>query len=110
MLKKNTKRKRTRAQIEEEKQEEVLKKQRLAADMAELVTLRSRIEAAEQLARNNEAAAQVMHHLVNAGHVKQDFPNTVAINTSNGIQRFSAEGQEPEVQIDFEADDGANDM
>ena len=47
MLKKNTKRKRTRAQIEEEKQEEVLKKQRLVADMTELITLRSRIEAAE---------------------------------------------------------------
>ena len=47
MLKKNTKRKRTRVQIEEEKQDEVLEKQRLAAGMAELVTLRSRIAAAE---------------------------------------------------------------
>ena len=47
MLKKSNKRKRTRAQIEEEKQQEVLKKQKLASDMAELATLRLRIEAAE---------------------------------------------------------------
>ena len=44
MLKKSNKRRRTKAQIEEEKQEEVLKRQRLAADMAELATLRLRVQ------------------------------------------------------------------
>ena len=34
MLKKTNKRRRTKAQIEEDKQEEVLKRQRLASDMA----------------------------------------------------------------------------
>ena len=43
MLKKTNKRRRTKAQIEEEKQEEVLKRQMLASDMAELTTLRLRV-------------------------------------------------------------------
>jgi len=36
MLKKESKRRRTRAEIEEEKQEEILKRQKLAEDMQEL--------------------------------------------------------------------------
>ena len=36
LLKKNNKRRRTKAEIEEDKQDEILKKQRLAEDMVEL--------------------------------------------------------------------------
>ena len=103
MLKKSNKRRRTKAQIEEEKQEEVLKRQKLAADMAELVTLRLRVEAAEKKASMNESAAKVMGHMLDSGAVQQDSSNTVVLNTANGVQRFSLAGQEAEVHIDFDA-------
>ena len=72
LLKKNMKRRRTKAEIEEEKQEETLKRQRMAADMAELVTLRARIQQAEEVAHNNQMAATVMGRIMEAGHIKQD--------------------------------------
>ena len=53
MLKKSNKRRRTKAQIEEEKQEEMLKRQRLAADMAELATPRLQVQQAEKKASMN---------------------------------------------------------
>ena len=41
MLKKESKRRRTKAEIEEEKQEEILKRQKLESDMEELANLRA---------------------------------------------------------------------
>ena len=72
--------------------------------MAELATLRLRIEAAEKKASMNESAAKVMGHMLDSGVVQQDAPNSVVLNTVSGVQRFSLAGQEPEVQIDFDAD------
>ena len=47
MLKKESKRRRTRAEIEEQKQEETLKRQKLAEDMQELQSLRACMQEAE---------------------------------------------------------------
>ena len=41
MIKKESKRRRTKAEIEEEKQEEILKRQKLESDMEELANLRA---------------------------------------------------------------------
>lgn len=60
LLKKSNKRRRTKAEIEEDKQEEILKRQRIASDMAELAALRLRVETAEREARNHKAAADIM--------------------------------------------------
>ena len=57
MLKVGSKRRRTKNEIEEQKQEEVLKQQKLEADLQELADLRARVHEAESRALNNEGAA-----------------------------------------------------
>ena len=110
MLKKTNKRRRTKAQIEEEKQEEVLKRQRLASDMAELTTLRLRVQQAERDAVTNKSAGDIMHQMINAGIAKQTSGGTIAINTAEGVQTYKVAAPETEVQIDFEADPNADGM
>jgi hypothetical protein len=56
-MKVGSKRRRTKNEIEDQKQEEVLKQQKLEADMQELADLRARVQAAEDRALNNEGAA-----------------------------------------------------
>ena len=48
----------------------MLKRQKLAADMAELATLRLRVETAEKKASMNESAAKVMGHMLDSGVVQ----------------------------------------
>ena len=69
MLKKDSKRRRTKAEIEEQKQEEILKRQKLEEDMEELANLRARMQEAEQIALNNKGAADLMSQMINAGHI-----------------------------------------
>ena len=80
MLKKESKRRRTRAEIEEQKQEETLKRQKLAEYMQELQSLRARMQEAEQQALNNKGAAELLSQMINAGHVRQDSQNTIVLN------------------------------
>jgi len=110
MLKKSNKRRRTKAQLEEEKQEEVLKRQRLAADMAELATLRLRVEKAERDAQTNVSAGNIMSQMISAGIAKQTAGDTIAINTAAGVQSYSVAAPETEVQIDFDAGLNADGM
>jgi len=88
MLKVGSKRRRTKAEIEDEKEEEALKQQKLEADLQELANLRSRIQEAEEQANTNKAAAELMSQMINAGHVQQDAQDQVVINAAAGIQRF----------------------
>ena len=104
MLKKESKRRRTRAEIEEEKQEEILKRQKLAEDQQELQSLRARMQGAEQQAMNNKGAAELLSQMINAGHIKQDSENTIILNAQNGEHRFGINAPQPEVQVDFERD------
>ena len=69
MLKKDSKRRRNKAEIEEQKQEEILKRQKLEEDMEELANLRARMQEAEQIALNNKGAADLMSQMINAGHI-----------------------------------------
>ena len=102
MLKKESKRRRTRAEIEEEKQEETLKRQKLAEDMQELQSLRGRMREAEQQAMNNKGAAELLSQMINAGHVRQDSQNTIILNAQNGEHRFGVNVPQPELQVDIE--------
>ena len=56
LLKVGSKRRRTKNEIEEEKQEKVLKQQKLEEDMQELADLRRRVNQAEEEAANNRGA------------------------------------------------------
>ena len=102
MLKKESKRRRTKAEIEEQKQEEILKRQKLEEDMEELANLRARMQEAEQIALNNKGAADLMSQMINAGHIQQDSQNTIILNAANGEQRFGINVPQPDVQVDFD--------
>ena len=58
----------------------------------------------------NKSVAKIMGHMLDSGVVQQDAPNTVVLNTANGVQRFSLAGQEYEVQIYFDAGLNADGM
>ena len=57
MLKVGSKRRRTKNEIEEEKQMEEARKVQMVADMQELAALRNRVQEAEYRADNNAGAA-----------------------------------------------------
>ena len=57
MLKVGSKRRRTKNEIDEEKQMEEARKVQMAADMQELAALRNRVQDAEYRADNNAGAA-----------------------------------------------------
>ena len=84
MLKIGTKRRRTVAQIEADKEEAMFKEQDQAAKLVELAELRARIDHAEQTAQNNKAAAELMSQMINAVHIKQDTGNSIILNSQNG--------------------------
>ena len=64
-----SKRRRTKRQIEDDKAEELLKKQKLAADEQELQDLRVRMTHLEQEAATGKAAAQFLSQMINDGHI-----------------------------------------
>ena len=71
MLKTGSKRRRTKAQIEEEKTEELQKENAIQMKLAMVEQLQAQREQAEQAAQNNRDAAVLMSDLINAGIVKQ---------------------------------------
>ena len=105
MLKVGSKRRRTKAEIDEEKENEVIKQQKLESDMRELSNLRNRVQEAEERAENNAGAAQLMSHLINAEVVKQDGQQSIIVNAVGGVQRFDVEGGQQQIVVDFEEDD-----
>ena len=104
-MKVGSKRRRTKNEIEDQKQEEVLKQQKLEADMQELANLRQRVQAAEDRALNNEGAAQLMHHMRDAGLVEPAGDNQINVNAPGGVRRFDVEAGLQDIVVDFQ-DDG----
>ena len=72
MLKVGSKRRRTKNEIEEEKQEEIVKQEQLEQDMAELANLRGRVQRAEKVASENVGESKQLHNMMEAGIVKLD--------------------------------------
>ena len=70
MLKTESKRRRTKQQIEEDKQAEVAKENAMRTHMAQVQELQAQKEQAEHAAATNRGAAQLMSDLINAGIVK----------------------------------------
>ena len=102
MMKVGSKRRRTKNEIEEEKQEEIVKQQKLQADLEELANLRGRIQQAEQVANTNVEAAQLMSQMIVAGHIQEDAQGGILLNGVNGIEGFVPNNGRQEVQIEVE--------
>ena len=88
MLKTESKRRRTKQQIEEAKTSELDRENDMRTKMARLDQLQSEKEQAELAANNNLGAAKLMSDLINAGVVKQVSDSEFVAKGVNGEQSF----------------------
>ena len=86
-----SKRRRTKRQIEEDKEEEIRKEEDTRQALAELASMRARMQELEQQAVNGKAAASLINQMINAGHIQQDSETTIVLNGPEGQHRFGAE-------------------
>jgi len=70
MLKLGVKRRRTQAQIKEDKEDIILQEIQQQEAMEELAALRNRVQEAEEQATTNKAAAELMSQMIVAGHIQ----------------------------------------
>ena len=84
MLKLGTKRRRSKAEILQLKEEEELKVGAEAAKTARIFELESKLRDIEDTSKNNNAAADILTDLISKGHVHQNFDGSVsALNQLN---------------------------
>ena len=91
MLKVGIKRRRTKAQIEQDKEEVILRDLDQREKMAELEDLRKRVLEAEQQAFNNKAAATLLSNMITNGTAKQTSGGSIVVNAKDGEQEFSVD-------------------
>ena len=89
MLKIGIKRRRTKAQIEQDKEEVILRDLDQQEKMAELEDLRKRIQEAELIANTNKAAATLLSNMITNGTAKQTSEGSIVVNAKDGEQEFS---------------------
>ena len=72
MLKVGVKRRRTKAQIQEQEREELEERERQQSALAELAELRAQVQHARHQAETNRAAALIVNNMINLGMARQD--------------------------------------
>ena len=93
MLKTESKRRRTKQQIEEVKQAEVAKENAMRKHMAQIKELQAQKEQAQDAAATNRGAAQLISDLINAGINKQTKESSFVALGANGESQFDYGGQ-----------------
>ena len=88
MLQAGSKRRRTKKQIEEEKQEEILKRQQIEAKVANFDALQAKVAMLEENQRQGQAAADLVKQFLDAGVVEQDEDGGFAIAGDGNNRRF----------------------
>lgn len=84
LMQSGSKRRRTKKQIEEDKQAEFRKEDESANAMAELASLRAQVRTLGEQVETGKIAASYMSQMINAGHVVQDSADSVVIKGANG--------------------------
>ena len=72
MLKPGAKRRRTKAEIDEEREEARLRQEGQDRQAAQIAELTARLQAVEEEKRNNHAAAEILHRWRDEGLVRED--------------------------------------
>ena len=95
MLKVGSKRRRSKKQIAEEKEQAIRQEAATHQQLQELAALRAQVNHLQQEAVNGKAAASLISQMINAGHVQQDSESTIVLNVADGqVHRFGADGPE----------------
>ena len=79
MCKVGNKRRRTKAQIKEDKRQAVLKEHEQQNAMNELAILRQRVQQAEQKATENQVSSQVLMKMIQSGKAKMGDNDSIII-------------------------------
>ena len=95
MMKAGSKRRRTKRQIEEEKQEELAKENEYRSKMARLDMVEQELLASQEQVRVNRQAADLVSDMINAGVIQQETESTFVVANSNQAQRFDV-AQQPD--------------
>ena len=88
LLQAGSKRRRTKAQIEEDKEEEVRREAQMQAELEELQQLRARVGLLEYEANQGKVASQFLNQMISEGHVQQDTEHSVILHAASGQHRF----------------------
>ena len=95
MLKAGSKRRRTKREIEEAKQEELDKENEYRSKVARLEMIELQLQASEEQVRVNRQAADLVSDMINAGVIQQESENTFVAANNNQEQRFDV-AQQPD--------------
>ena len=95
MLKAGSKRRRTKREIEEDKQEELDKENEYRSKVARLEMIELQLQASEEQVRVNRQAADLVSDMINAGVFQQESENTFVVANNNQEQRFDM-AQQPD--------------
>ena len=95
MLKAGSKRRRTKREIEEDKQEELDKENEYRSKVARLEMIELQLQASEEQVRVNRQAADLVSDMINAGVIQQESENTFVVANIDQEQRFDV-AQQPD--------------
>ena len=83
MLKIGVKRRRTKAQIEEDERLELEERERQQSALVELAQLRTQVNEYKHEADTNKVAAQIVSNMINAGAARQDSGATIVVQVGD---------------------------
>ena len=87
MMKSDTKRKRGKKQIEEDKQEEQAEKMQAQINAAEVVALRAKVRSLESSSKKGKQAASIVNQMIAEGLVQQDAEDSIILQGNDGGQK-----------------------
>ena len=79
MMKVGPKQRRTKAEVEQQKQENFQREEEIKTKMARLDQVEAELKVMEEAAQSNKGAAILMSQMINAGVVKQDDESTIFV-------------------------------
>ena len=90
LLQIGSKRRRTKAQIEEEKQLKLEKEAMVEEKLADYDVLQQKFDILEQAKSNGDAAASVLEQVINAGFVNQENDGSFVVSGDGSKRKFRA--------------------
>ena len=103
-MKSEAKRRRSRKEIEEDKQEEQAKELQALANVKELSKLRAKVRKLELESKQGKKATSIVQQMIAGGMVQQDAEDSIVLQGNDGAQqRIQAEPMLDDEEF-FEAD------